>query len=132
LKVTRAGRQVTVEVTPDGDGVVSHAGTALLAQVADMAGLTQALSRELADLKQRRSGHDQRRVIRDLAVMLADGGDCLADVGALVDQQALFGEVASTSTAFRLVDRIATGRISAGLFKTAALPSTVAYTASLT
>jgi hypothetical protein len=46
-------------------------------------------------------------VIRDLAVMLGDGGDCLADLGALGDQQSLFGDVASASTAFRLVDRIA-------------------------
>ena len=46
-------------------------------------------------------------MIRDVAVMLADGGDCLADLGALQDQAVLFGEVASTSTAFRTVDRIA-------------------------
>jgi hypothetical protein len=39
--------------------------------------------------------------------MLADGGDCLADLGAAADQQALFGPVASTSTAFRVIDRIA-------------------------
>jgi hypothetical protein len=88
---------------------VSHGGSALLARVADKTGLTRALSRELADLKQRRSGHDQGRVIRDLAVMLADGGDCLTDLGALGDQQALFGDVASTSTAVRLIDRIASG-----------------------
>jgi hypothetical protein len=87
--------------------LVSHAGTALLSRVADKTGLTRALSRELAGLKRRRSGHDQGRVIRDVAVMLADGGDCLADLGALGDQQALFGDVASAATAFRLVNRIA-------------------------
>jgi hypothetical protein len=92
---------------PDGEGLVSHAGSALLARVADKAGLTGALSLGLAGLKQRCSGHDQGRVIRDLAVMLADGGDCLADLGALGDQESLFGGVASVSTAFRLVDRIA-------------------------
>ncbi|HEY5429482.1 MAG TPA: IS1380 family transposase [Solirubrobacteraceae bacterium] len=92
---------------PDGEGLVSHAGSALLARVAEKTGLTRALSRELAGLKQRRSGHDQGRVICDLAVMLGDGGDCLADLGALGDQEALFGSVASASTAFRLIDRIA-------------------------
>jgi len=107
LKVTRDGRQIKVDVVPDGEGLVSHAGSALLARVADKTGLTRALSRELAGLKQRRSGHDQGRVIRDLAVMLGDGGDCLADLGALGDQQSLFGDVASAPTAFRLVDRIA-------------------------
>ncbi len=107
MKVTRDGHDFTVDVTADGEGLVSHAGSALLAQVADKTGLTQALSLRLAGLKARRSGHDPGRVIRDLAVMLADGGDCLADFGALGDQHALFGGVASSSTAFRVVDRIA-------------------------
>jgi hypothetical protein len=107
LKVTHDGRRITVEVTPDGEGLVSHAGSALLAQVADKTGLTRALSLGLADLKARRSGHDLGHVVRDLAVMLADGGDCLADLRALGDQQALFGAVASCSTAFRVIDRIA-------------------------
>ena len=44
----RDGRPVTVEVTSDGAGLVSHAGTALVAQVADKVGLTQALSLRLA------------------------------------------------------------------------------------
>ena len=87
--------------------MVSHAGSALLAGVAAKTGLTRALSLRLGDLKTRRSGHDLGRVARDLAVMLADGGDCLADLGALGDQQALFGPVASSSTAFRVIDRIA-------------------------
>jgi Transposase DDE domain group 1 len=107
LKVTRDGRRMTVDVTPDGDGLVSHAGSALLAQVADKTGLTRALSRQLGGLRQRRGGHDPGRVIRDLAVMLADGGDCLADLRAVGDQAALFGRVASTATAFRVIDKIA-------------------------
>ena len=103
----RDGRPVTVEVTADGAGLVSHAGTALLGQVADKVGLTSALSVRLAGLKQRRRGHDPGRVVRDLAVMLADGGECVSDLGATRDQDALFGKVASDSTAFRTVDRIA-------------------------
>ena len=107
MKVTRDGRWMKVDVTPDGDGLVSHAGSALLAQVADKTGLTRALSRGLGGLRQRRGGHDPGRVIRDLAVMLADGGDCLADLRAVGDQAALFGAVASSSTAFRVIDQIA-------------------------
>ena len=107
LKVMRDGRPVTVEVTSDGEGLVSHAGTALLAQVADKLGLTRTLSLRLAVLKQRRRGHDPGRVIRDLAVTLADGGECVSDLGAVRDQEALFGPVASDSTAFRVIDRIA-------------------------
>jgi hypothetical protein len=107
LKVMRDGRPITVEVTADGAGLVSHAGTALVAQVADKVGLTNALSMRLAAVKQRRRGHDPGRVIRDLAVMLVDGGECVADLGAVREQDALFGKVASDSTAFRVVEKIA-------------------------
>ena len=107
MRVMRDGRPVTVEVTSDGAGLVSHAGTALVARVADKLGLTKALSLRLAMIKQRRRGHDPGRVIRDLAVMLADGGECVSDLGAVRDQKALFGPVASDSTAFRVVDRVA-------------------------
>jgi hypothetical protein len=70
--------------------------------------LTGALSRALAPMRERRSRHNPGRVVRDLAVMLADGGDCLADLRALRDQRPLFGPVASDATAFRVIDRIAT------------------------
>ncbi len=39
--------------------------------------------------------------------MLADGGDCPSDLRAVRDQSALFGRVASDSTAFRVIDKIA-------------------------
>ena len=107
MRVMRDGRPVTVEVTADGAGLVSHAGSALLAQVADRLGLTRGLSLRLAVLKQRRRGHDPGRVIRDLGVMLADGGECVSDLGGVREQKALFGKVASDSTAFRVIDRIA-------------------------
>src|SRR3954449_11836917 len=103
----RDGRPVTVEVSADGAGLVSHAGSALLARVADKLGLTKALSLRLGAIKQRRRGHDPGRVIRDLAVMLAGGGECVSDLGAVRDQEALFGPVASDSTAFRVIDRVA-------------------------
>jgi Transposase DDE domain group 1 len=107
LRVMREGRRFTVGVAPDGEGLVSHAGAALLAETADRLGLTQELSRALAGVRERRGRHDPGRVIRDLAVMLADGGDCLSDLRAVRDQQPLFGPVASDATAFRLIDRIA-------------------------
>jgi hypothetical protein len=98
---------MNVDVTPDGEGLVSRAGSALLAQVADKTGLTRAFSTELGALQRRAGSHDRGRVVRDLTVMLADGGDCLADLGAVRDQVVLFGLVASGSTAFRVVDQIA-------------------------
>ncbi len=107
MKVLHDGRPVTVEVTADGSGLVSHTGSFLLGQVADKVGLTSALSLRLAGLKQRRRGHDPGRVIGDVAVMLADGGECVSDLSGMRDQDALFGSVASNSTAFRVLDRIA-------------------------
>jgi hypothetical protein len=107
LRVQRDGRDFTVDVTADGEGLLSHAGSALLAQVADKTGLTKALSSALVPMRERRSGHDPGRVVRDLAVMLADGGECVSDLGGLRDQPALFGEVASDSTAYRVIEAIA-------------------------
>jgi hypothetical protein len=86
---------------------VSHAGAALVAEAADRLGLTAALSGGLAAMRERRARHDPGRVVRDLAVMLADGGDCLADLRAVRDQRPLFGPVASDATAFRVIDAIA-------------------------
>jgi len=43
--------------------------------------------------------------------MLADGGECVSDLGAVRDQQTLFGPIASDSTAFRVVDRVASEKL---------------------
>jgi hypothetical protein len=42
----------------------------------------------------------------DLAVMLADGGEAIADLAVLRNQQALFGPVASDPTAWRLLSHL--------------------------
>ena len=104
--VKRDGLVEKLTVTADGTGLVGHAGSALLAGVADRVGLTRALSGAMASTRERRSAHDPGVVLRDLAVMLADGGECLADIGAQRDQPDLFGNVASDSTAFRVIDSV--------------------------
>ena len=90
-----------LQVVADAEGLTSRAGTALVVGVADRVGLTRGLSVALASLRERRSRHDPGRVARDLALTLADGGDCLADLRCLRDQETLFGEVASDATAWR-------------------------------
>jgi Transposase DDE domain group 1 len=92
LRVMRDGRFFKVDVAPNGEGLVSHAGSALLGEVADRVGLTRELSRALAGVRERHGKHDPGRVLRDLAVMLADGGDCLSDLRAVRDQQPLTGQ----------------------------------------
>jgi len=56
-----------LQVVADGEGLTSRAGTALVAGVADQVGLTAGLSAALEGLRERRSGHDRGRVVRDLA-----------------------------------------------------------------
>ena len=95
-----------IVVSADGSGVVSHAGSRLLADLADRSGVSGGLSDALCGLRERRSGHDPGRVLVDLAVMLADGGTTISDLAALRHQPDLFGPVASTATAWRVLDRI--------------------------
>lgn len=103
MKVMGRWSVKTVDVRADGMGLCSRAGTVLLALVADRVGLTGGLSDALDGTRERRSAHDPGRVFCDLAVMLADGGRCVSDVAALAGQSSLFGEVASVSTARRVV-----------------------------
>ncbi len=97
-------------ITCDGTGVVSHAGTVLLAELADRIGLTAALSEATDSLRERRAGHHPGRVLVDVAVAIADGAVTISDVQTLADQQGLHGpagSVASTSTIWRVLDAVA-------------------------
>ncbi|MCA1700469.1 MAG: IS1380 family transposase [Actinobacteria bacterium] len=105
-KVNAKATVRTVEVTADGTGLVSHAGAYLLTEVADGLGLTGALSEAMAPTRERRSAHEPGVVVRDLAVAIADGGDCVTDLGVLRGQEALLGSVASETTAHRVVKSI--------------------------
>jgi hypothetical protein len=49
--------------------------------------------------------------VRDLIVTIADGDDCLADLSVLREQPDLFGEVASSPTAWRVIDAITPERL---------------------
>ncbi|WP_405842360.1 IS1380 family transposase [Streptomyces platensis] len=99
---TTASRPKLV-VSADGRGVVSHAGSRLLADLADVTGLTGAFADALRKLRPRGTGHDPGRIAVDLTVMLADGGEAIADLALLRDQAEVFGPVASTATAWRLL-----------------------------
>ena len=110
-RVKRTSLRPKVAVTADGRGVVNHAGARLLADLADATGLSTLLSDALAPLRQRDRGHDPGRVAVDLAVMLADGGEAIADLTVLRNQSDLFGAVASDATAWRVLDGIDTAAL---------------------
>jgi len=113
VQVTSRTRTQKLHVVADATGLVSRAGSALMAELADRLGLTAGLAQAMADTRSRRSAHDPGRVLRDLAVMLTDGGDALCDLGALRDQLGLFGPVASDATAFRVLDAVGPARLEA-------------------
>jgi hypothetical protein len=97
------------EVTADGEGLVGHAGVVLLVELADRPGLRWIAGSLDGSRAARSVRHRAGKVLADLAVMLADGGDCLSDLAALRDQPGLFGPVASTPTAWRVIERLAQG-----------------------
>jgi hypothetical protein len=102
-----------ITVTADGEGVVSHAGSRLLADVADKTTLTAQLAEDLAGLRKPRARHDPGRVLVDMAVAVADGATTISDVAVLADQAALFGPVASDSTCWRLLERLDAAQLGA-------------------
>lgn len=104
-------RRPRLKVSADGKGVVGHAGARLLSDLADAVGLTASLSSAMAPTKQRRRGHDRGQVLVDLAVTIADGGDAISDLAVLRDQPNLFGEVASTPTAWRTLEAVDTSAL---------------------
>jgi hypothetical protein len=94
-----------LEVSGGGQGVVSHAGLALLRHLADRTGLSGGLSRALAS--PRLLVHDRGRVLADLACVIADGARVISDFRVMRDQAELFGPVASVPTAWRTLKEIA-------------------------
>jgi len=103
LRVKHGSRFGSLQVAADAEGLVSRAGAALLPELAARLGLERELSGGLRHLFRRRPVHDPGRLVVDLATMLIDGGDCVSDLGVLAQQPDLFGQVASQSTASRLL-----------------------------
>jgi Transposase DDE domain group 1 len=94
-------------VSADGTGIVSQAGGVLLTRTLRATGLDAGLTTALGRWRPGRAVHDPGKVIADLAVTLALGGDCLADIAMLRAEPALFGPVASDPVVSRLVSRLA-------------------------
>jgi hypothetical protein len=103
----RSGFYPRVRVDGAGKGVVSHAGGALLTATVRASGLDVALSAALAPWRKPLAVHDPGKVLLDLAVTLALGGDCLADIALLRAEPAVFGLVASDPTVSRTIDALA-------------------------
>jgi len=79
----------------------------LLLRTAEVIGLDTALGAEFAPWRRPLARHDPGKMLLDLAVSLAIGGDCLADIAQLRAAPEVFGAVASDPTVSRLVDTLA-------------------------
>ncbi len=103
----RSGRYPRLTVDGHGSSVVPNAGAVLLLRTAEAVGLDAALSQAVAPWRRPLARHDPGKILLDLAVSLALGGDCLADLAQLRAAPQVFGPVASDPTVSRLIDTLA-------------------------
>jgi Transposase DDE domain group 1 len=90
-----------------GSSVVPNAGAVVLLRTAETVGLGAALSAALTSWRRPLARHDPGKIVLDLAVSLAIGGDCLADLAQLRAAPEVFGPVASDPTVSRCIDALA-------------------------
>jgi hypothetical protein len=86
---------------------VSHAGAVLLAATAGRIGLDRELSTALRPWMRPLAVHNPGKILLDLAIAVAIGGDCLADIAQVRSEPGVFGQVASDPTVSRLIDTLA-------------------------
>ena len=104
--VKRSVRLGRVRVSADGDGLVSHAGAELFRELAAYSGLIDGWDRALIGTYKGLPVHFPGSVLADVAVAIIDGADSISDLRSLREQPGLFGPVASTPTAWRVLDRV--------------------------
>lgn len=103
----RSGLYPRVHVDAAGSGVVSAAGGLLLCDAVRVSGLDTMLARALSPWRRPSAKHDPAKVVCDLAIALALGGDCLADVALLRAEPGVYGAVASDPTVSRTIAALA-------------------------
>jgi len=94
-------------VTSGAVSAVGQAGGVMLTETIRAAGLDVGLSGGLARWRRPGAVHDPAKVVLDLAVTLALGGDCLADVAVLRTEPGVYGSVASDPTVSRTITALA-------------------------
>jgi hypothetical protein len=88
-------------------GAVANAGGVLLTETVRATGLDRALTAALSPWRKPLATHDPAKVVTDLAVALALGGDALADIGLLRSEPDVYGPVASDPTVSRTITALA-------------------------
>jgi len=105
--VKNIGLYPRVQTDTAASKIVSQAGAVALVETVRAAGLDRGLSQALSRWRRPLARHNPGKIVTDLAIALAVGGDCLADVAVLRAEPSVFGPVASDPTVSRLVDTLA-------------------------
>ena len=105
MKRNRLYPRLVVDTAPVG--AVGQAGGALLARAVEVSGLADRLREALEPWRLDQGAHDPAKVLLDLAVACALGGDGASDTALLRSEPQVFGLVASEATVSRTVDRLA-------------------------
>ena len=108
FRVNSTGLYPRVQVDVAPSAAVGQAGGVLLTETVRATGLDQALSAALAPWRRPLARHDPGKIVLDLALTLALGGDCLADVATVRAEPGVYGPVASDPTISRLLTLLAT------------------------
>lgn len=101
--VKATGLYPCVQVDAAGVPAVGQAGGVMLIETIRAAGLDRELSRVLARWAKPLASHDPGKILCDLALSLATGGDCLSDLAELRAEPGVYGSVASEATVSRLI-----------------------------
>ena len=86
---------------------IGSAGGVLLTAAAELTGLSVAMRESMSRWRKPTAVHDPGKVLTDLAVTLALGGDCLADAAVVRSEPGVFGRVASEATVSRTISVLA-------------------------
>lgn len=96
VKSIRAYPRLHIDTPPSN--ALGHAGGLLLTETVHTSSLSHHLKAALASWKKPFATHDSAKILLDLALTLALGGDALSDASALRTEPDLYGPVASTPT----------------------------------
>ncbi|MGB4777155.1 IS1380 family transposase [Microbacterium sp.] len=86
---------------------IGHAGGVLLTETIRATGLDRALSGALGRWRKPFAVHDPGKIVGDLAIALALGGDAMSDLATVRAEPGIYGRVASDPTVSRLVTALA-------------------------
>jgi hypothetical protein len=111
--VNTTGTYPRVHVDTAPVAATGQAGGVLLTETARATGLDTALSTALTRWRKPLAVHDPGKILLDLVISLALGGEALSDIDALRAEPELYGLVASDPTVSRLISTLAADEVHA-------------------